>query len=163
MLQHVVEAAAASSLDEIVVVLGHRADEIATALSLPDGARVVVNADHASGQSTSLIAGLDALAEDVDAAVILLGDQPRMPAEAIDRVIETYGSTGAPIVRPLWQGVPGHPVFVARSEWDRFRSAGGDRGAGPLIAEGSNVHELEMGEPPPIDIDTQADYDRVRG
>jgi molybdenum cofactor cytidylyltransferase len=160
-LQHVVDAAAASALDEIVVVLGHRAEEIAAALELPATARIVVNPDHAAGQSTSLIVGLDALDEPVEAAVILLGDQPRMTVEAIDAVIEAHERTGAAIVRPSWQGTPGHPVLVARSGWDRFRAAEGDRGAGPLIAAAPDVHEIEMGAPPPIDIDTWDDYKRI--
>ncbi len=83
VLQHVVDAAAAAPLDEILVVLGHSAGEVADRLALPAHGRVVLNPDHALGQSTSLQAGLRAAAPGADAAVVLLGDQPGIRPEAI--------------------------------------------------------------------------------
>ena len=64
MLQHAVDAAAAGELGELVVVLGHAAREVAAALTLPPGARVVVNDRHAEGQATSLASGLAAMPAD---------------------------------------------------------------------------------------------------
>src|SRR3989304_3969715 len=61
LLQHVLEAAAASCLDEIVLVLGHRAQEIRAALRFPQRpVRAVINTRYAEGQSTSLGLGLQA-------------------------------------------------------------------------------------------------------
>ena len=106
LLQHVVDAALASRLDEVVVVLGHRAEEIRAAIALPaDGrARVVVNPDFARGQSTSL-RGACASA---DARVAGAGGSPRrsalVGAALIDRVAEAFLSAGAPPARPVYPG-----------------------------------------------------------
>jgi molybdenum cofactor cytidylyltransferase len=162
LLQHVVDAAAGAGLDEIVVVLGHDAERIAAALVLPPSARVVVNPDHSAGQSTSLRAGLDALDAGPGAAAILLGDQPRLTASAIIRVIDAFRAGPAPIARAIWRGVPGHPVVVARSEWDRFRGSEGDVGAREVISASRVVAEIEMDEAPPVDVDTWEQYETVR-
>jgi molybdenum cofactor cytidylyltransferase len=162
LLQHVVDAAAGARLRETVVVLGHEADAIAEALVLPEGARAVVNPDYARGQSTSLRAGLEALDAGADAAVILLGDQPRMTPEQIARVVDAFYASGAPLVRSLYGKTPGHPVVVARSEWAALREIGGDKGARDLLKASTRSLEVDMG-PPLLDVDTWEAYERLRG
>lgn len=161
MLQHAVDAAARSPLDEVVVVLGHEAELVASHLRLPHIASVVVNDEYESGQSTSLRVGLDAIDPRSDAALILLGDQPRLPASAIRKVLAAFEATGSLVVRASWEGTPGHPVVVARSEWEAFRQAQGDKGARELISNLPHV-DVDMNEPPPDDVDTWDQYERVR-
>jgi molybdenum cofactor cytidylyltransferase len=162
LLQHVVDSLAASTVDSCVVVLGHEAPAVEGALSLPPGTSVVVNPDYERGQSTSLSAGLEALDEACEAAVIVLGDQPGMSAAIVDRALETYRASDAPIVRSTFCGAPGHPVVVARSQWGLLRAATGDEGARGLLAHPSvRVHEVEMGAPL-VDVDTWEEYERLR-
>jgi molybdenum cofactor cytidylyltransferase len=164
VLQHALDAAAEAGLDEIVVVLGHRAPEIEGAVSLPTGARVVFNADYAAGQSTSLRAGIGALASDTDAAIVLLGDQPGITSAAIRVVAAAHASTRAAIVRAAYSGEPSHPVLFAREMWPTLLRASGDRGARDVIAATSErVDVVECGGHPPPDIDTWEDYLRLRG
>ena len=94
LLQRVVDAALASRLDEVIVVLGHRAEEIRAAIVLPgDGrARAVVNPDFARGQSTSLQRGVRAADARSQAVAVLLGDQPGVTAGLIDRVAAAFVS-----------------------------------------------------------------------
>jgi molybdenum cofactor cytidylyltransferase len=162
LLQHVVDAAAASGLDEVVVVLGYEAERIALALELPAGARVVVNDDYESGQSTSLRAGLSSVDSRADAAAILLGDQPGLTSAAIRKVLDTFRESDAPILRALWQGTPGHPVVLARSEWEWIRGLEGDKGARDFVAASTRAEVIEMDEPPVADVDTWEQYERLR-
>lgn len=162
LLQHVVDAAAASGLDEVIVVLGHDSERVASALALPPRARVVVNPDYGAGQATSLRAGLDSVDPGTDAAAILLGDQPRLNPSAIRKVLDVFRASEAPIVRALWQGTPGHPVVLARSEWGPVKKLKGDKGARDLVAASARVEVVEMGEPPVEDVDTWAQYERLR-
>jgi molybdenum cofactor cytidylyltransferase len=163
MLQHVVDVAHEARLDEIVVVLGHREDAVAAALRLPEEARTVGNPEYASGQSASLRAGLDALHPSSECAVILLGDQPRVPAEAIRTVVQAFRSTPAQIVRAMYGGVPGHPVLLGREVWEAVRRIGGDVGARDVIAgRAGDVLDVEVGDSPPADIDTWEEYERIR-
>lgn len=156
LLQHVVEAAASSNLSELVVVLGHEAGRISDALTLPEGARLVHNPDYRSGQASSLRVGLNALAEDAQAAAVLLSDHPYVSASLIDRVLHEFELSSAPVVRPRFGEVPGHPVVVGRSEWERWRLTG-DEGARSLL-EGPDVRELPLDGVMFADVDTWDDY-----
>ncbi len=162
LLQYAIDAAAGSGLEEVVVVLGHESERIASALALPSGARVVINDDYESGQSASLRTGLSSVDSRADAAAILLGDQPGLTSAAIRKVLDTFRESDAPIVRALWQGTPGHPVVLARSEWESVRRLEGDKGARDLVAASARSEVIEMDEPPVADVDTWEQYEKVR-
>ncbi len=162
LLQFVIDAAAGAGLGEVVVVLGHEAERVSAALSLPAGTRAVVNRAYAEGQSGSLRTGLDALSEESEAAVILLGDQPGLTSDVIRRTVTTWRLGSAPVLRARYGDVPGHPVVVARTEWDAWRSLSGDAGARLLIeSHPERVDEVDLGPAAITDIDTQSDYDNL--
>jgi len=168
LLQHVVDAAAASCLDEIILVLGCHAREIRTAVHLPTATaiRVIVNPDYAQGQSSSLRVGLQAADSRSVAVGILLGDQPHLTAALINAVAEAFLAAETPIVRPVYPGasgrVPGHPVFLAREVWPEAGCLAGDEGARALIAAHPEwLTEVALGGKPPADIDTGEDYERA--
>lgn len=158
LLQHAIDALDASRVDEIVVVLGHRAADVSAAVKLPPRGRSVVNPDYLRGQSSSLRSGLDACDPHAEAAAILVGDQPSMSGELIDRVVDAYLSSGAPVVRPRYDGEPGHPVVIDRSLWSSVRTAAEDEGARTVIAATPGVVDLDMGRPRLGDIDTWEDF-----
>lgn len=168
LLQHALDTVGASRLNELVLVLGCRADEIRAAVRLPAGlaARVVVNPDYAQGQSSSLRTGLDAADPRSVAAAILLGDQPQIAAALIDRMAEAFLAATTPIVRPVYSGVagcvPGHPVFLAREIWPAVGCLVGDAGARALIATHPEwLTDVSVDGDAPADIDTVDDYERV--
>ncbi len=167
MVQHVLDAAAASSLDEIILVLGHEAEQVRAAVRLPVGrvARVTVNPEWAMGQSESLRHGLRAVDPRAAAAAILLADQPHVTAELIDRVAAAFLMGDAPVVRPVYAGgsVPGHPVFLARRVWPAIEGLRGDQGARVLLAAHPEwLAPLPVEGEPPADVDTADDYQRAR-
>ena len=159
LLQHALDAASAASPAQIVLVLGHLADEIRAAIDLPAGATVRVNSDYATGQASSLRTGVDALREEIGRAVIVLGDQPRVTGDAIRAVALAPG----PIARATYGGVPGHPVAFDRELWPELAAVDGDRGARDLLVRhAGQVTPVELGGEPPSDVDTDDDYRRVR-
>lgn len=169
LLQHAIDAAAASSIAEIVVVLGRDAEAVRTSVALPLEARVVVNAGYAAGQSTSLACGLAAAGADATVAVVLLGDQPSVTSTLVDTVLAAYRAGDAPIVRPVWRAAdgsarPGHPVALGRRVWSEVAALTGDQGARALCASHPEwVHELAMDGDPLPDIDDPDDYRRAVG
>jgi molybdenum cofactor cytidylyltransferase len=160
VIQHVVNAALASPLDEIVVVVGHAAEEILAALPAHPRIRPVMNPDFARGQSTSLRVGLESCDDRSEAVVVLLGDQPEVPPQAIVAVIDSWRRDGRPIVQASYGGRPAHPVLFAREAWARLEGTQGDEGARSFLADGASAL-VEMGGSPPEDIDTEDDYARA--
>ena len=110
--------AAASAVDEIVVVEGayRLCNSLLQALGRP--ARLIRCADWERGPGASLRCGLTALPEDVEAAVVVLADGPRLAAAAVERVVESWRSEGGDLVAASYGGVRGHPLLVARALWD---------------------------------------------
>lgn len=166
LLQHVVDAASGSRLAESVLVLGHAADEIRAALTLPTRCRVVVNPEPDAGQSTSLACGLAAVDAGAAAVVVLVGDQPGVTSALIDEVTAAFLAGDAPVVRPVWRtdgtATPGHPVVLARAIWPALAGLTGDQGARALFdAHPEWVHQIEIAGAPPLDVDDHEDYGRV--
>ncbi len=155
LLRHVVDAAASSVADEIVIVLGHRADDVRDAIApLPARARVVVHEDYGQGQASSLLAGLRASSDTARAAVVVLGDQPQLDPSIVNAAIGHWRNLQPPVVRTLYRRTPGHPVVLDREIWPLIANEG-DEGARRLMAERPDlVTDLEVNEPPPIDVDT---------
>ncbi|MGD9712020.1 MAG: NTP transferase domain-containing protein [Thermomicrobiales bacterium] len=164
LLQHVIDNARAANVDGVVLVLGHDAERVRVAID-PGHATVVINPHYASGQASSLIAGVTALPPVVDAAVVLLGDQPGVTNDDIDQVVDAWKAAEPPLAVPYWQGDRGNPVVFARSVFPEIQELTGDTGARAIFRkyEGSIVR-VAFDRPMPPDVDTPADYiSLVRG
>lgn len=145
----------------VLVVTGHAGDAVAAALAGLD-VRLVPNAAWAGGMAGSLRAGVAALPDECAAAVVLLGDQPLIEPDAIDRVAAAFRAAGRPIVAARYGGRRGHPVLFARALFGELAAVTGDIGAREVIArDPSRVELVELpGEPPP-DVDTPDDLARL--
>ena len=161
LLQHALDNAAASGLDEIVLVLGHAADQVRAALRLPTRVpvRVVLNEGWEAGMSGSLRAGLRAADERAGAAVVLLGDQPGVTALLVAHVTEAFLESGRLATRPVWRAgrVPGHPVVLARDAWAAMDALRGEEGARAVLHP-DWLFEVPIAGAPPRDIDDDRDY-----
>jgi molybdenum cofactor cytidylyltransferase len=163
LVQLAVDAAGGGGADVVVVVLGHGAENIERELSLPGNARVVVNPAFAEGQSTSLRAGIAALPPEVDAAVILLADQPGVTPGDVRAVVDAHAATGARMVRARYRGTPGHPVLIARAMFPELERATGDAGARDVLAaHADEIVEVGIDRDPPPDVDTPEDLRAAR-
>jgi CTP:molybdopterin cytidylyltransferase MocA len=152
LLEHVLETLAATPLDRVVVVLGAEAGRIARGVAL-HGAEPVVCPDWAAGQSASLRAGLRAIAG-AEAAVVALGDQPLLAADAVARVIAARSPDADAVRADYGDGRPGHPVLLEARVFARLVSLRGDVGARDLLA-GLRVREVDCaGLGRPDDVDT---------
>jgi len=99
LAQHAVDALAGARVDELLVITGHDAEAVETALTLPGTGRFVRNPDHRKGQSSSLAAAFHDIADDSEAAVVLMGDQPGVTADEVRALITRFRATRAQIVR----------------------------------------------------------------
>lgn len=144
-------------------MLGHRADDVAAAVTISEGTRVVVNPDYAEGQATSLRTGLQAADPKSNAAIVLLGDQPAVDAASLRALADAYERTESPIVQAAYSGRPGHPVLFDRSLWAELEAIEGDKGARDLLKDNPEwVVKVELGGEVPGDVDTWQDYERLK-
>jgi CTP:molybdopterin cytidylyltransferase MocA len=159
LLEHSVRAMTASAVDRVVVVVGSGADEVLGAVEL-GRAEPIVCERWDKGQSASLARGLGEL-DGCDAAVVTLGDQPRMSPIAIARVIAARGD-GAAAVRATYGGDPGHPVLLERELFEPLRDVTGDHGARNVLRSVRTrevpCDDLGGGE----DVDTRSQLDFLR-
>lgn len=152
-------------VDEVYAVLGAEAEQIMEQADLP-GVTVVENLDWREGIASSLRAGLDALLGDREAgaALVVLADQPMVPAAAVERLFEARRRSGRPVILPRYRFLRGHPVLLDRWLWPRLVAGlEGDQGARNLfLAHPEWVEEVTIGEDAPRDIDTREDLKRLR-
>lgn len=148
-------AALGSGAAPVIVVLGHRADDLRKAL---DGLKVdlVVNDGFASGLSTSLKAAVAQVPSDATGMIVQLADMPGIGGSDLVRLKQVFEEAGGKaIVRATAQGRPGHPVILPRKLLADIPSLAGDIGARELIAtSGLPVMEVELGRAATLDVDT---------
>jgi molybdenum cofactor cytidylyltransferase len=162
VLLHTVRNATSSHLDQVVLVLGDSASEIADAIG-EQGQGLAFNPDYELGQSTSLKLGLSRIDPEAEAVMFLLGDQPQVSAEIINAVISHFRKTGGSIVMPSYHGTQSNPVLFSRELFPELAKVTGDQGARSVVrAHFSEVHAVEIDADPPLDVDTEKDYERLR-
>lgn len=97
--------------ENIMVVLGSHYYEIREQISKLQ-VRICRNKNFMEGMLSSVVCGITSIPEDAKAAVVVLGDQPRIPPEAVKEVINGYRFSGKGIIIPVCQGRRGHPVLI---------------------------------------------------
>ncbi|HEX4418468.1 MAG TPA: NTP transferase domain-containing protein [Kofleriaceae bacterium] len=157
VVRYTVRAVLESRARPAIVVTGHEAEAVRAALAGLDVV-FVHNPDYADGMSTSLRVGL-AAAGQVDAALVCLGDMPRLRPSHFDAVIGAYraGDPGDIIV-PVSDRKRGNPVLWPRKFFSEISDLHGDVGARSLIEKYSDHVRLVPIDDPAIlvDVDTPA-------
>jgi molybdenum cofactor cytidylyltransferase len=123
MLERVLQAVAAGPVDDRVLVLGARADQVLDAIDL-HGARVVRAVDWESGQSASLRAGLAALDAAVRAALVVLGDGPGLDPRALRRMVDAGRARPETVLAADYGDGRSHPVLLPRAVWSDLPAEG---------------------------------------
>lgn len=163
LLGRVVANVRSSRVSEIVVVLGHVAEEIRKRVPL-EGVRVVFNEDYRKGMGTSLRAGLAAVDPQAEAALIVLADQPFIRPATFDRLIEQYETKRPQIAIPVYQGFRGNPVLLDRSVFPEVMQLQGDIGCRAIFGSHlENILKVPVEDAGILaDIDETADLGKLR-
>jgi len=161
-----VEYQVASLIDggasEVVVVLGHRHEEVTPFVS-GQGVRFVVNPSYRVGKTTSIKAGIRDLDPKTTDILLLAVDQPR-PPRIIDAVLRSHLRSAALITSPRYAGRGGHPLAFAsalRAELEAITEEGqGIRAV--LLAHEAEVNAVPIDDPiVRVDINTAEDYEKA--
>ena len=154
-----VDVARSSPFDQIIVTLGGAASAVLDAVPLGD-VDVVTVEDFGSGCSSSLHAALARVDPGAAGVVLLLGDQPGVERDSIERLIAE--GAFAPISVCRYADGIGHPFWLSRSVFGDLAELHGDKGVWNVIESNrSVVREIPVDGPTPLDVDTWEDYRRL--
>jgi molybdenum cofactor cytidylyltransferase len=146
---------------DTVVVTGQDDEGVRAALA-GLSVRFVVNPRPQDGQGASIAVGAGALKPWTAAALVALGDQPRLPDGLIARLLAERERSGKAIVAPVYRGAQGTPVVFSADVFNELRGLDGDAGARAVVqARPERVARVEIDAPMPPDVDTPEDYARL--
>jgi CTP:molybdopterin cytidylyltransferase MocA len=149
-------------VDRVGVALGGAAGEVLDRVDLGRAEPLVVEG-WTAGMGHVLASTLAQAGDDWAAVVVLLGDQPLVPAGAVARVVEAWRAGAGPVVTATYGGRPGHPRLFDRRLLPDLLRLTGDTGARDLLAaHPDRVHRVEVGDlGSDADVDVEADLERV--
>jgi molybdenum cofactor cytidylyltransferase len=160
LIEHAIEIATQSQVNETLVVLGAHFESIRPVVA-KSSARVVLNRFWEGGQATSIRAGLNALAPEIDAAIFVNADQPLLTPQVIDAIVQRYRETDAAIIAAEYAGRRGSPVLFDRQHFAELAHLQGDQGGRVLFAHYS-MERVEFADARlGIDIDTLDEYAKL--
>lgn len=164
IIERVVENAAQSKADGILAVLGSNRKEIEEKIrNFP--VKTAFNPDFQKGMLSSIQCGFQALPENAQAALVILGDQPAISSTVVDRIIAAYKKSGKGIVLPVYKGDRGHPVLIDMKYRKEVANLSPDMGLRELVYNRpEDILEVKVGSSSILhDIDDEADYRKELG
>ena len=131
LIKHSVKNILASSIDELIVVLGHQKETIEKLIDKNKKIKFVFNKDFESGIASSIKTGLNNLSEKTEAFFICLGDMPMVNQNIYNQLIKSINKKE--IIVPTYKGQQGNPVLFAKSMKEKIINISGDIGAKKIL------------------------------
>ena len=159
ILEQTIDNLLNSSVDEVIVVLGYRAEEMMRKLANRP-VKIAINPIYHQGMSTSIVKGLSLVNNRAQAVMVALADQPLINSQTINRLIEESLGYDKGIVIPTYQAERGHPIIFASEYKEELLGLKGDIGGRQTIKEHPNdiLEVIADSKAITMDVDTINDY-----
>ncbi len=159
IIERVVKNAVSSGISRTLVVLGSDNEEIGNLIQ-DYPVEPVHNRQYRNGMLSSVQCGLQAVPDKTDAVMVLLGDQPMIGSNVMDRMIEAYRKSGREIIVAMHQGKRGHPILFGSRYFREVMGYSEKSSLKDLIhTHPDDIQEVETNSPAILrDIDTEKDY-----
>jgi molybdenum cofactor cytidylyltransferase len=160
LVRHSMEAASEGGCHQVVVV--YASDDVKEALGTD--VELVYNPNAHTGMASSLKVGLAALRPEMEAAMIILGDQPLVGARSVAALLRAWRLEGS---RPAVAVSAGKgkrwspPVVLGRELWAELMTLRGDAGARQVLDARPELLDTVPAPGRSDDIDTPADYAKI--
>ncbi len=160
-VRQVAETALQAGLWPVVIVTGSHAAEVESCLKdLP--VNIIHNPNYQQGQSTSIQAGLNALPQNIGAAVFLLADQPQIPVEVIRALVDSHTQEMQSILAPLvLEDRRANPVLFDRDTFPDLMQLTGDIGGRAIFSKYKVEYIPWHDDTLLMDVDNPEDYQRL--
>lgn len=159
LVGHTLDVVRQSQVSEVVLVVGRDAEAV-VGETRGTSVKIVHNPDWQEGRSTSVKAGTLAVRPRAAAAIFVNADQPFLTGQVIDKVLQRYFQTLAPIVVPVYGGRAGSPVLFASDLFGELGLLQGEDGGKKLLeSHSSEVEKVNIvNVRAAIDLDTMEQY-----
>ena len=163
ILEQILHQLVLARVRELVVVTGHQAEAVARAAATYE-AVTAFNPDYARGEMlSSLQTGLRALPAHVSAALIVLGDQPRLQPAVVTALMAAYAEGKGDLIAPSFQRRRGHPMLIDRRYWPELLALTDGAPRDVINRHADRIHYVDVQTDSILrDVDTPADYDEER-
>jgi molybdenum cofactor cytidylyltransferase len=162
IIETVVETVVSSKVDNTLVVLGSERKKIEKKLKkLP--VKIAFNPNFRNGMLSSVQCGFKTLPDETQAVVVVLGDQPTISEEIIDRIVDAYQKTGKGIVLPVYKKHRGHPIIIDMKYKGEVEALSPDIGLRATVcSHPEDILEVAVDTANILeDIDDEGDYRRA--
>jgi molybdenum cofactor cytidylyltransferase len=122
---------------------------------------IAFNSSYQNGEMTdSIRVGLASIGKNIEAVLIVLGDQPQMETATINLLLEEYKLTGSELIVPSYQMRRGHPWLIGRRFWPDLLNCGPEFTMRDFLKKNSSkIHYVVVDTPSIVqDLDTPEDY-----
>ena len=162
LIRYLGDISAASKAHDVTVVVGASADRVREELK---DLRITIkeNRGWKEGIGSSIRCGLEEVSANADAALLMLCDQPKVTTSLLDLLIDTFATTGGPIVASEYDNTVGVPALFSRKLFSELGKLTGDAGAKRVL--NNHMEEIVRVSFPggAVDIDVPADLDHLKG
>ncbi|HVN20736.1 MAG TPA: NTP transferase domain-containing protein [Dongiaceae bacterium] len=161
-IEHAISTFQRAGVEDIIVVTGHRARELATVLE-GQCVNCIFNPKYETGMYSSIVAGIEALSREVEAVFILPADIPLIRSSTISKLSAAYEAGQALVTYPVFQNRRGHPPLIKRALFTEIVADGGTCGLRGVLNRfaGQSATVTVLDEAIHLDMDTAADYARM--
>jgi molybdenum cofactor cytidylyltransferase len=132
MVEQTMDNLLSSGVSEVIVVLGHKAEEIMKKIGT-SSVKIVVNPSYRQGMGTSIAAGLKFVDSRAQAVMLALADQPFVDSQTLNKLIEEFESHHKGIAIPTYKGRRGHPLIFSLKYKAQLSRLKGDIGGREII------------------------------
>lgn len=163
LLENAVDVANDSIAEPVIVVLGANAEKLEKEI-IEKKVHIEENKEWQEGMASSVRCGITALMRigpSVDAAIIMVCDQPFVSPELLNELINQQKNTGKPIVTSQYENAIGPPALFYKTIFPELLKLKGDGGARKIIEQRKDDVSTVSFIKGSIDIDTEADYKTI--
>ncbi len=146
--------------DLSALVAGHEAADVIAAAG-SHCRFLLVNERYREGLGTTVSLAARALAPVADALLIVLADQPLVPAAHLRALIDTWSGDDDEIVASGFGSSNGPPLLLPRNTFEDLKALSGDQGARDLLDDSRFRLTVVQFEAAAVDVDTRADLDAL--
>lgn len=158
-LEHIVDSFNKADVKDIIVVIGHNAQEIKNVYQGPE-IKFVYNKFYDEGMYSSVIEGVKNLAKENDGFFILPVDIPSINQITIEEIKKAFTNSGKGIIYPNFNGVRGHPPLISTKYINKIINHDEKGGLKNLLdnyeSDSWDIEVVDQGIL--LDMDTPEDY-----